>query len=270
MRDRRPFHLPEFIDLISLPHITIMKISSVTYLACACALVSTGCRTFNEPVDSDPTLRIGFNGENLDGWAEPHGNWEVVGEAVLDPSDPKKLAYNAGYGVLVNGTDGPTQNLVSEFPHGDVEAHIEFCVPEGSNSGIYFMGRYEVQVLDSWGVEKPQDSDVGGIYHRWIDDKPSEGSAPLVNAAKAPGEWQAFDVVFRAPRFDEHGTKIENARFVSVKLNNTLIQENFETTGYTRAAHLTGPEDISGPLMLQGDHGPVAYRNIRIRDVILD
>jgi len=247
-----------------------MKNSTIVIAACCCALLSTGCRTFNEPTFSDPLVSTWFDGETLDGWVSPHGNWTVVGEVDLDGNNPKTFVYSPGYGVLVNGTDGPTKNLVTENHHGDVEAHIEFCVPEGSNSGVYFMGRYEVQVLDSWGVEDPKDSDVGGIYHRWIDGKPLEGSAPLVNAAKPPGEWQSFDVVFRAPRFDEHGTKIENARFVSVKLNGELVQENVETSGHTRAAHLTGEEDISGPLMLQGDHGPVAYRNIQLRHVILD
>jgi hypothetical protein len=150
--------------------------------------------------------------------------------------------------------------------HGDVLAHIEFMVPKGSNSGVYFMGRYEIQVLDSFGVEQPQHSDCGGIYQRWDDNrdpKGYEGRPPRVNAARAPGEWQVFDVVFRAPRFDANGKKTANAMFVRVVHNGVVVHENEEVTGPTRAA-LFNDEKPKGPLMLQGDHGPVAYRNIWI------
>lgn len=247
-----------------------MKKHLILSLASCFTLVLTGCSHMNPTITPDPTVRIGFNGENLDGWRAPHGKWATANAVRLDPSNPSKFVYGAGYGVLVNGGDGPTSNLVSEINHGDVEAELEFNVPKGSNSGVYFMGRYEVQIFDSWGVDEPKDSDVGGIYHRWIDGKPLEGSAPISNAAKEPGEWQKLDVVFRAPRFDSHGNKTENARFVSVKLNGVLIQENAETSGPTRSAHIVDNEADFGPLMLQGDHGPVAYRNIRLRNVLMD
>jgi hypothetical protein len=135
---------------------------------------------------------------------------------------------------------------------------------------VYFQGRYEIQVLDSWGVEKPEYGDCGGIYQRWreepgIDDKDRgyEGRPPRLNASKKPGEWQSFDVTFRAPRFDENGTKVENAKFIRVAHNGAVIHENEELSGPTRAA-MFRDEKPRGPLMLQGDHGPVAYRNLRI------
>jgi hypothetical protein len=132
---------------------------------------------------------------------------------------------------------------------------------------VYFQGRYEVQVFDSWGVEKPKHSDCGGIYERWRDDRGFEGRPPKVNASRPPGEWQSFDVVFRAPRFDEFGNKTEDARFVSVKHNGVLIHENVPLSGPTRAALHETNEAAYGPLMLQGDHGPVAYRNLIVRHV---
>jgi hypothetical protein len=85
-----------------------------------------------------------------------------------------------------------------------------------------------------------------------------------VNASKPPGEWQSFDITFRAPRFDADGKKIENAKFVKVVHNGAVVHENVELTGPTRAA-ISGTEAAAGPLRLQGDHGPVAYRNIRIK-----
>ncbi len=148
--------------------------------------------------------------------------------------------------------------------HGDIEAHIEFMVPKGSNSGVYFQGRYEIQVFDSWGVKEPQHGDCGGIYQRWRDNRGFEGHPPRVNASRKPGEWQTFEVIFRAPRFDTDGKKTANAVFVRVVHNGKVIHENQEVTGPTRAAAFND-EGPTGPLLFQGDHGPVAYRNIRVR-----
>ena len=211
-------------------------------------------------------------GEGMKGWRTPTGDWMNVGEAVKDPQNETKLATKPGQGILVNGPKGRTRNLFSVLEHGDVEAHIEFMVPKGSNSGIYFVGRYEIQVLDSWGVEKLKHGDCGGIYQRWDNKrKPPgyEGQPPRVNASKAPGEWQTFDVVFKAPRFDADGKKIANAVFIKVVHNGQVVHENVEVTGPTRAAAF-GDEKPKGPFMFQGDHGPVAYRNMRIRHLKLE
>jgi hypothetical protein len=125
---------------------------------------------------------------------------------------------------------------------------------------VYFQGRYEIQILDSWGVKAPGSGDCGGIYERWKDDKGYEGRPPRVNASLPPGQWQTYDVWFRAPRFDAAGKKTADARFVKVVHNSKVIHENQTVTGPTRAA-MFDDEKLLGPLMLQGDHGPVAYRN---------
>lgn len=189
----------------------------------------------------------------------------------LAADNPKQFAFEDGAGILINGRNERTSDLLSVMEHGDVEAHIEFCVPKNSNSGVYFMGRYEVQILDSWGVKEPKSSDCGGIYERWKDNRGYEGHAPRVNASKPPGEWQTFDVIFRAPRFDASGKKVENARFVKVAHNGQVVHENVEVTGPTRAATFEhAPETPTGPLMLQGDHGPVAFRKITLKPLKLD
>ena len=144
--------------------------------------------------------------------------------------------------------------------------HIEFVVPEGSNSGVYFMGRYEIQILDSWGETELKYGTCGGVYARWINEQSVGGYPPRVNMSRPPGEWQSYDVEFRAPRFDENGRKTANAIFVSVVWNGELVHENAEVDGPTRASMLND-EAPKGPLMLQGDHGPVAYRNIRILSI---
>ncbi len=205
-------------------------------------------------------------GKDLSAWREPLGEWTVAGRVFKDPADERRLAWEPGVGAAVNGAKGRIANLLTTIEHGDVEAHIEFLVPRGSNSGVYFQGRYEIQVLDSWGVAKPGHGDCGGIYERWASDKGFEGWPPRVNASRAPGEWQSFDVIFRAPRWDPSGKKVANAVFVKVTHNGIVIHENQEVTGPTRASAFED-EKPSGPMMLQGDHGPVAYRNIRIRRI---
>jgi uncharacterized protein len=202
----------------------------------------------------------------LDAWKGQKGDlgtWKVVGDVGLDPANAKKLTSKAGKGIIANG--GRTKNILSKEEFGDMEVHIEFMVSKGSNSGVYFQGRYEIQVLDSWGVTKLRHAHCGGIYQRWGENpsgkKGYEGVPPRVNAAKKPGKWQSFDITFRAARFDKSGKKIENAKFVKVIHNGIVVHENRSVTGSTRSAAFNDEKPL-GPLMLQGDHGPVAYKNI--------
>jgi hypothetical protein len=212
-----------------------------------------------------------FNGKDLAGFRQPTGQWLVAKAVAVDPANPEKFAITPGQGVLVNGADGRTVELVTEAEFGDIQAHVEFCIPKHSNSGVYLMGRYEVQVYDSYGVEKDKYPGIecGGLYPRWIDNKNVEGHSPRVNASKPPGEWQTFDITFRAPRFDADGKKTANAKVVKVVHNGKVIHENVELTGPTRAT-LWEDEKPTGPLRFQADHGPVAYRNLRVKPLHLD
>ena len=127
-------------------------------------------------------------------------------------------------------------------------------VPKGSNSGIYLHGEYEVQVLDSYGRTKLGMGDMGAIYG---------AQPPKVNACRKPGEWQKYVIYFKAPSFGADGKKTGNARFIKVELNGKVLHENVEMKGPTPSG-VKGKEAATGPIMFQGDHGPVAYRNIRI------
>ena len=217
-----------------------------------------------------------LNGKDLSGWhAERPGTenqWFTTRGVRWEPFlGPTRLAgIPEPAGTMLNGPTGRTANLVTDGKYGDAELYVEFLLAKGSNSGVYLMGRYEVQVYDSFGVarDKYPGIECGGIYPRWTQARGEfEGHSPRVNATRPPGEWQSFDIVFHAPRFDPSGRKAANARFVSVKHNGQLIHENIELTGPTRAAVWEDEKDEkpAGPLMLQGDHGPVAYRNLQLR-----
>lgn len=252
--------------------------SLIFQIVCATALTLCGRMLADAAPPTDKPVA-----GDLAAWQEKSvGDWKIVGDVSLPADNPKLLAPRPGSGVLYNGPKGRTRNIFTKKYYADVEAHVEFTVAKGQNSGVYFMGRYEIQLLDSWdsAKDKPREKvfygDCGGIYQRWRREPAQgkqgfEGHPPRVNVCKRPGEWQSFDVVFRAPRFDADGNKISNAKFVKVVHNGVVIHEDVEVTGPTRAAWKEyGPEEATGPLMLQGDHGSVAYRNILIRPVNTD
>ena len=200
-----------------------------------------------------------FNGRDLTGWLTKGGEPAEtlkVGTAKLNPDNPRELVVQTGGHDLVNFRAG-ARDFYSAATFGDAIIEVEFMVPKGSNSGVYLMGEYEIQILDSFGREKVGAGDVGGLYG---------AQAPRVNASKAPGEWQKFVIDFRAPRFDNNGNKVANARFVRVTLNDRVIHENVEMAKPTPGG-LTGKEKAVGPIMFQGNHGPVAYRNIKVTPI---
>lgn len=196
--------------------------------------------------------------------------WRTARAIYLDPmASPKRLTASSAAGDrILNAPDGKVANIVTTQSFGDLELYLEFMVPAASNSGVYLHGLYEVQVFDSYRTNgPPKTSDAGAIYHRWIDGKPVGGSPPKVNASFPPGQWQSFHIWFRAPRFDGTGRKTGNAKFVKVLQNGMLVQENVEIEGGTRS-HMPIVEAARNPIMLQGDHGPVAYRNIFWKEYI--
>jgi hypothetical protein len=235
-------------------------------LICATVLfLSTACRAD----DSDWIDLIGD--KPLEAWQASADEWLIGGDAELDAKNARRLVAKEGQGVLINGKKGHAKDLVSKRKFGAIEAHIEFMIPKGSNSGVKFEGLYELQIFDSWGVKEPTASDCGGIYPR-AELKPryhhiDKGIPPRSNASKKPGEWQTLEVIFQPPRFDAEGKKTANARFVKVLLNDVLIHENVEVR--TPTGHAWRDQEVAeGPLLLQADHGPVAFRKVRVRPYV--
>jgi len=178
-------------------------------------LKRTTAVTWGEPIKI-------FNGLNLDGWH----------------ASKKKNQWVAENGIMKSPQSGA--NIITDQTFNDFKLHIEFRYPEGSNSGVYLRGRYEIQVEDNRGQE-PLSTFFGGIYG-FI--------TPNEMAAKAPGEWQTYDVTLVGRR-------------VTVVANGKKIITDQIIPGITGGA-LDSKEGEPGPIMLQGDHGPIEYRNIII------
>lgn len=222
----------------------------------------------NAPKEYLPFTKIGLN--DLSVFKPTAANWKIVGDVVADRTKERIVTSTEGKGILLNTNDlDKNQNIFTNFEHGDIELEFDVMMPKNSNSGVYFQGRYEIQLLDSWGKKEVKHGDIGGIYQRWNKDAEKgkegyEGHAPRINAAKAPGLWQHFKIIFHAPKFDDAGNKTKNAWFEEVWLNGVLLHKNVEVTGPTRAAAF-GDETDRGPLMIQGDHGPVAFKNMKYK-----
>jgi uncharacterized membrane protein len=191
-----------------------------------------------------------FDGRNLDSWRSVDGS-------------PARWLVRSGYMQVAPGTGAI--RTVREF--GDVQLHIEWASPspalgedqDRGNSGVFFMGRYEVQVLDSYGSHTYPDGQAAAVYGQY---------PPLVNASRAPGEWQSYDIVFRRPRFAGDGS-LRRSATLTVFHNGVLVQDGVTLTGPTahqsRPGYTRHPDKL--PISLQDHAHPVRFRNIWIREL---
>ncbi len=189
------------------------------------------------------------------------------GAIVLFGGKPEQMRDNwyarrsknpSGWKVDDKGVASPNnRDITSKQEFGDGYLHAEFRTPlkgEG-NSGVCMQGRYEVQILNSYGKKKPNAEDCGALYSQ---------TPPKVNASKPNGEWQTFDIFFRAPRFNAKGKVIEPAH-ATVYQNGVLIHEDQVFRGPTGIQYEEFKGEVAkGPIILQGDHGPVQFRNVWI------
>jgi hypothetical protein len=194
-----------------------------------------------------------FDGQDLSQWLTSKG-------------EPAKWKVENGYFEVVPKTG----DVETKQAFGDCQLHVEWAAPDPprgqdqdrGNSGVYLMGLYEVQVLDSYNNETYADGQAAAVYGQY---------PPLVNAARPPGQWQTYDIIFHGPRFDKDGKVLRPAR-VTVLHNGVLVQDNVELTGPTahrqRPPYQVHPEQL--PLMLQEHGHPVRFRNIWVRELSRD
>jgi hypothetical protein len=200
------------------------------------------------PVPADAIVL--FDGKDLSGWTTAKGA-------------PAKWLVKDGYMEVVKGTGA----IQTARTFGDCQLHVEWASPspavgsgqDRGNSGVFLMNTYEVQVLDSYQSRTYADGTAAALYGQY---------PPLVNVTRKPGEWQTYDIVFRAPRFDQNGAVVSPARMTVIH-NGVLVHDAQELTGPT--AHKARPPYKAHadkmPIGLQ-DHGhPVRFRNIWIREL---
>ena len=212
--------------------------------------------------------------QDLSAFKNPGKSWQVAGDVEASLDKDNVLQPVKGTGILVNLPNKKNygSDLYTTAEYGDVDLELDYLMAKGSNSGVYLQGRYEIQLMDSWGRKSVTAADNGGIYERWDESKPGsqkgyEGYAPRQNASRAPGLWQHLKVSFKAPTFDASGRKLTNATILQLELNGVIVHEGVELMGPTRGA-MANDEKATGPLRLQGDHGAVAFRNITISNGI--
>ena len=192
-----------------------------------------------------------FDGKDLSKWAQRGPNDELV-----DTKWPVRDGYFE--------TGAKSGSMFTRDSFGDVQLHVEWAAPpvvtgtsQGrGNSGVILMGLYEVQVLDVYNNRTYADGGAASLYGQW---------PPLVNAPRPPGEWQSYDIVFEAPRFD--GDKVVKPAFMTVFWNGVLAHNRKELVGPTshRNAPKYKPHAAELPLTLQDHSNPVRYRNVWIR-----
>jgi len=195
----------------------------------------------NEAPPSDAVVL--FDGTNLDQWIDGE-NWKIEDGVAI----PQK------------------SQIVSKQQFGDMQMHIEWSAPteiRGSsqgrgNSGIFLMGLYEVQVLDSFENETYFDGQAGTIYKQ---------TPPLANVMRKPGEWNYYDIIFNTPKFKGNGD-VEKPGYVTLIQNGVLMLNHFEMMGPTNfiAAPHYKPHAETGPISLQFHGDPVKFRNIWVRE----
>lgn len=202
------------------------------------------------PVPPPHDALVLFDGKDLSQWQQASGG-------------PAQWIVRDGYFEVKPGTG----TLQTKQGFGDVQLHIEWMAPDPprgdgqdrGNSGVYLQGLYEVQVLDSYHNRTYADGQAAAIYGQY---------PPLVNASRPPGQWQSYDIVFRAPRFGADSALLRPAT-MTVFHNGVLVQDHVPLTGPTangrRPPYVKGPDQL--PLMLQ-DHGhPVRFRNVWVREL---
>ncbi|QEH36817.1 hypothetical protein OJF2_54020 [Aquisphaera giovannonii] len=191
-----------------------------------------------------------FDGKALDAWQTPEGK-------------PAGWKVSDGHFEVTPGSGA----IRTKAAFGDVQLHVEWASPspprgvgqDRGNSGIFLMGQFEIQVIDSYKADTYADGMAGAIYGQY---------SPLANATRPPGEWQAYDIAFRRPRFDPSG-KLQSPPRITVFLNGVLVQNNEEPWGPTSWLEpgLYDPSQTRGPIELQ-DHGhPVRFRNVWLREI---
>jgi hypothetical protein len=205
---------------------------------------------YHDPAPPPADAIVLFNGHDLSDWRNADS-----------ANVPARWKVHSGYMEVVDGTG----NIATTRMFGDAQVHVEWQAPlpakgesqERGNSGVFLMGKYEVQVLDSYDNITYADGQAAAMFGQY---------PPLVNASRPPGQWQTYDIIWHGPRWSPSGDVASPAR-ITVFHNGVLVQDNVPLSGPTaymhRPPYTHDPDKL--PLVLQDHHSPVRFRDIWIR-----
>jgi hypothetical protein len=233
------------VNLLLLSDISSQKEPKATEVWIPEARVVTPAKNNTPPSDAI----VLFDGKNLEEWSsmgDAKAEWEIADNCM----------------TVLKGKG----NIKTNRDFGDIQLHIEWRSPaivkedgqDRGNSGVFFQQRYEVQILDNYNNKTYSNGQAGSVYKQHI---------PLVNACKKPGEWQTYDIIFMAPKFNKDNIKIRSGS-LTVLHNGVLVQNHVEVKGTTE--NVGQPKNIAhgkAPIMLQDHSNPVSYRNIWVREL---
>src|SRR5690554_4921582 len=228
------------------------------------ALLLFGSILYSHFVFSQSTIPV----LNLDVFEEPGANWVIASDLTTDfNKSTAKLV--SGDGIVVNIPAKGATNLVTKAQlKGDVENDFDFLTTKGSRSAVYILGRYKIQLSDSWPESADPLSRVGVIDVNNVENSVSfHTEQPISNVGKAPGLWQHLKVKFKSPAFDGSGKKTEKASFEEVYLNGVLIHQGIALEGPSNGSGFND-ERTEGPLVFQADEDHlIAFKNIQYRTI---
>lgn len=239
---------------------TFIKRSIVLLLVCCncfICLTQLQAQTSVLPVYSNLSLN------ELSGFKEVSSQWKLAGSVSYDLDKITKSKIGSGTGILVSIPKAKEENLlVSKLEHGNLAIELEFMLAKGSAAIIYLQGRYGIKINDSWGNYGSVSDASGGIFKKTENNSQSNLIIPArMNVSRAPGLWQKMQIFFQAPKFDNNGKKIEDAKFLKIVYNGVVIHENVGLSSPSGKSPLNG-ETISGPWIFSGN-GAIALKSIR-------
>jgi hypothetical protein len=248
----------------------VCEVVALFFLAGSCTLARAQSETKWKPHDRNRPAPLAVD-PGMPGTENAAGRSPEDAIVLFDGKDLSMWAHKDGSAAKWKVAEGyfqvapKTGDILTKKPFGDMQLHVEFAEPspavgedqDRGNSGVIIMGLYEVQVLDSYKSKTYPDGQAGAVYGQY---------PPLVNASRPPGQWQSYDIIFHAPRFDGGG-KVLRAADVTVLHNGVLVQDHVEIHGPTATNEPYKAHAEKLPLELQDHNHAVRYRNVWVREL---
>lgn len=239
-------------------------------------LLMSGCGVKDTPSESpsdSASSQINQNANSIQQFGDvefkDNSGWLYSGNVTLG-ADKRGFVSSKGQTVILNqgntATDTLPSDLITASDFQDLSMSFEFNITDATQSGVYLLGRYRINISNIYEFKRWWPGWMGGLHPRFDDDrewKQYDGVAATANPSKAPGAWQKLEIAFKAPRFDKNGFKSSYAEFIEVKFNGVTIHQNQIATGPSHFS-IAQDESTSGPIVILGGNGNIALKNLKI------